>query len=196
MANLFSIFNVLRITAFLLWVSPARAQQKFEREYTIKGSQIHPDALKFINESFRNVKVHWYGEESLTGTTIEAKLKSSGKQYSIEFSKGGEIHDIEILTPFKKLPDETRKRITKQLEDEFNSYKVVKTQTQWTGTKDLLKTALAKEELPDGVVVQYELIVRAKKTSLSKYYEVLFEGNGKMKSVHEIIQRNVDNLIY
>jgi len=191
-----SIFGLLQFMALMLWVAPATAQQKYEREYSIKGTQIHPDALSFVNEYFKNVKIHWYGEESLTGTSIEAKLKYSGKQYSIEFSNSGEIHDIEILTPLNALPENTRSLMMKQFKDEFKTFKIVKTQTQWSGGRDLLKAALVNEKLPAGILIQYELILRAKKTDLSKYYEVLCDQSGNIKSMHEIIQRNVDNLVY
>jgi hypothetical protein len=196
MAYSLLISGFLNITVLMLWLSPASAQHKYEREYSIKGAQVHPDALSFMNECFKNVKIHWYGEESLNGTTIEAKLKSAGKQYSIEFSDSGEIHDIEILTTLNALPGDTKAVLLKQLNEEFRNYKVVKTQIQWSGERDLLKAALLNDEFPGGVLIQYELIIRAKKTDLSKYYEVLCDQSGKTKSVREIIQRNVDNLIY
>ena len=144
----------------------------------------------------KNVKIRWYGEESLNGTTIEAKLKSAGKQYSIEFHNSGEILDVEILTQFNSLPNDTKDALLKQLKKEFRSYKVVKTQEQWSGDRVLLKTALTESKLPSGILIQYELIVRAKKSDLSKYYEVVCEKGGKAKTIKEIIQRNVDNLIY
>jgi hypothetical protein len=190
------ISGILKITALTLWLSPACAQQKAEREYSIKSAQVPADALNFVNECFKNVKIQWFSEESLTGTTIEAKLKSAGKQYSIEFSDSGKIHDIEILTTFDKLPDDTRDLILKQFREEFSNYKIIKTQLQWSGEKDLLKAALLNAEFPAGLRLQYEMIVRAKKTDLSKYYEVLCDKSGNIKSTKEIIQRNTDNLIH
>jgi hypothetical protein len=191
-----SIAGLLKFVVLLLWLTPAAAQHKYEREYSIKETQIHPDALSFVNESFKNVKIFWYGEESLTGTSIEAKLKSSGKQYSIEFSDSGKILDIEIATKFKALPENTRNQMTKQLKEAFKHFQVVKTQIQWLGSRELLKAALTDEKLPAGVQIQYELILRAKKTDLSKYHEVLFDQGGNIKSIKEIIERNVDNLVY
>jgi hypothetical protein len=191
-----SVTRLLKLTTMLLWLAPATAQQKYEREYSIKETQIPPDALSFVNEIFKDVKINWYGEESLTGTSIEAKVKSSGKQFSIEFSDSGKILDVEILTKFRALPDNARDIMTEKLKEEFKKFKIVKTQIQWIGSRDLLKAALSDEKLPMGVVIQYELIVRAKKDELSKYHEVLFDQSGNIKSIREIIQGNVDNLFY
>ena len=191
-----SITGLLQFTALLLWLAPATAQVKYEREYSIKETQVPPDALSFVNEIFKDVKINWFAEENLTGTYIEAKVKYSGKQYSIEFSDSGKILDVEILTKFKGLPENTRDLITTKLKEEFKNFKIVKTQIQWIGSRDLLKAALSNKKLPMEVIIHYELIVRAKKNELSKYHEVLFDQSGNIKSIREIVQGNVDNLVY
>ena len=191
-----SITGLLKLTALLLWLAPATAQDKYEREYSIKETQVPPDALSFVNEIFKDVKINWYVEENLTGTYIEAKVKYSGKQYSIEFSDSGKILDVEILTKFKGLPENTRDLITTKLKEEFKNFKIVKTQIQWIGSRDLLKAALSNKKLPMEVIIHYELIVRAKKNELSKYHEVLFDQSGNIKNIREIVQGNVDNLVY
>ena len=86
--------------------------------------------------------------------------------------------------------------MTQELKEAFKNFKVIKTQKQWLGSRELLKAALSNEKLPTGIVTQYELILRAKKDELSKYHEVLFDESGNIKSIIEIIQRNVDNLVY
>ena len=172
------------------------AQQKYEREYSIKSSAAPVQALEFVNTVFKGAKIHWYGEESLKGTTIEAKLKSSGKRYSIEFDKSGEIQDVEILSSFKAIPSKTRTVMNENLDKEFKKFKVDKTQIQWTASESVLKKALLSETIPASVRIRYEVIVKATKSKLSNYYEVLFEDNGNIVSVHEIVQRNSNNLIY
>ena len=196
---------MLRLNCFLLLVffflniistSHCLAQQKYEREYSIKSSAAPVQALEFVNTVFKGAKIHWYGEESLKGTTIEAKLKSSGKRYSIEFDKSGEIQDVEILSSFKAIPSKTRTVMNENLDKEFKKFKVDKTQIQWTASESVLKKALLSETIPASVRIRYEVIVKAAKSKLSNYYEVLFEDNGNIVSVHEIVQRNSNNLIY
>jgi len=181
---------------YIFSVNPCLAQQKYEREYSIKSNAVPEKALKFVNAIFKGAKIQWYGEESLNGTTIEAKLKASGKKYSIEFDKSGEIQDVEILSSFKDIPSKTRNVMKGNLEKEFKKFKVDKTQVQWTASESVLKEALSSESTPASVQVRYEVIVKASKSKISNYYEVLFENNGKIISTHEIVQRNANNLIY
>lgn len=172
------------------------AQQKYEREYSIKPSAVPVKASEFINSIFKGARIHWYGEESLKGTTIEAKLKASGKSYSIEFDKSGEIQDVEILSSFKGIPSKTRAVMNENLDKEFKKFKVDKTQIQWTASESILKKALLSDAKQASIRIRYELIVKATKSKLSNYYEVLFENNGTIVSIHEIVQRNSNNLIY
>ena len=196
---------MLRLNCFLLLVffflniistSHCLAQQKYEREYSIKSSAVPVQALEFVNTVFKGAKIHWYGEESLKGTTIEAKLKSSGKRYSIEFDKSGKIQDVEIMSSFKAIPSKTRNVMEGNLDKEFKKYKVDKTQIQWTASESALKKALSSDKTPASVSIRYEVVVKAVKNKLSNYYEVLFESDGAIVSIHEIVQRNANNLIY
>ncbi|MGV3556515.1 hypothetical protein [Larkinella arboricola] len=175
---------------------PSLAQQKYEREYTIKPSAVPEKASKFIRDVFKGAKIHWYGEESLKQKTIEAKFKVAGKRYSIEFDPSGEVQDVEIRSSFNAIPSETRAVLTKRLNREFDKFKVVKTQIQWKADKSILQQALVAETAPKSVQVRYELILKASKKRITNYYEVLCEKSGEVVSIHEIIQRNTDNLIY
>jgi len=186
----------LLIFPFLLWFNPCAAQQKYEREYSIKASAVPKKAVEFINSVFKNEKIRWYGEESLTATTIEAKLKSGGKSYSIEFDKSGEIQDVEMLIAFKDISTGTRKAIERNLGDKFKSYKIRKVQRQWSGSEGDLKQALKSGNPSKSVVTRYELVLKGRKKSVTNYYEVLFGSKGAIVSISEIVQRNSDNLIY
>ena len=175
---------------------PCHAQKKYEREYSIKQSAVPEKAVEFVRSVFEKEKIHWYGEESLNGTTIEAKLKSGGKHYSIEFDKSGEIQDVELLSKFKRIDPEVRKVINQKLGKEFSRYKVVKTQIQYKGSKSDLKKAMQSDKVPDAVEIHYELVLNAVKEKVMDYFEVLCKHNGSVARIHEIVQRNSDNLIY
>ena len=190
-------YSLLCLTVLYFFTEkPCLAQQKYEREYSIKPSAVPAKASKFVNDVFKGAKVHWYGEEGLKGTTIEAKLKSSGKRYSIEFDQSGKIQDVEILSSFKAIPSKTRNVMKENLDKEFKKFKVDKTQIQWTANESVLKKALSSDKTPASISIRYEVVVKAVKNKLSNYYEVLFESDGAIVSIHEIVQRNANNLIY
>ena len=179
----------------LLW-TPCIGQKKYEREYDIRQNDVPKRALDFVSSVFKNAKINWYGEESLTGKSIEAKLKDSGKRYSIEFDESGKIQDIEILSSMGKIDTQIRNIIKDNLSNAFSKYKVTKTQIQWNGSESELKKALLADKLPGEIVVRYEMVVRGTRGKKAGYFEVLFESNGSVTSIKEIVQRNADNLIY
>lgn len=179
-----------------LLCTPALAQKKYEREYDIKPEAVPERAMKFISSVFKNSRVRWYGEESLTDRSIEAKLKDSGKQYSIEFDVSGQIQDIEIRIKMNQIHEKARTLLKDNLSRVFTRYKVTKTQLQWKGNENALKQALLSDKLPEGVETRYELVLRATKDKKAGYYEVLCESNGAIVRISEIVQRNADNLIY
>lgn len=186
---------VLILLAACMWI-PCHAQKKYEREYSIKENSVPEKAVEFVRSVFKKEKIHWYGEESLKETTIEAKLKSGGKHYSIEFDKSGEIQDIELLSKFSRIDAETRNIINEKLDKEFTKYKVVKTQIQYKGGKNDLKKAIQSDKVPDAVDIHYELVLNAVKKKVMNYFEVLCDHKGSVVSIHEVVQRNSDNLIY
>jgi uncharacterized protein YuzE len=188
-------FLSLSLILALIWTS-STAQKKYEREYHIRQSEVPKRAGDFVSSVFKNAKISWYGEESLTGRSVEAKLKNGGERYSIEFDEAGKIQDIEILSSFGKIETGIRKIIKENLEKSFSKYKVTKTQVQWSGTESKLKEALLAEELPKEIVTRYELVVKGTKDKKKGYFEILFEGDGSIAGVKEIVQRNADNLIY
>ncbi|KAA6437001.1 hypothetical protein FEM33_19965 [Dyadobacter flavalbus] len=189
------LYPLLILLAASMWI-PCHAQKKYEREYAIRQSAVPEKAVEFVRSVFKKEKIHWYGEESLKETTIEAKLKSGGKHYSIEFDKSGEIQDVELLSRFSRIDAETRETIHKKLEKEFTKYKVVKTQIQYKGSKSDLKKAMQSDKVPDDVEIHYELILNAVRKKAMNYFEVLCNQKGSVISIHEVVQRNSDNLIY
>ncbi|GAB3883008.1 hypothetical protein [Spirosoma agri] len=175
---------------------PCQGQQKYEREYRIKSSAVPPKAARFIDDVFAKTTVHWYGEESLTGRSIEAKLKFRGNQYSVEFDTSGTIQDVEMLIRYNQIPAKTRTKLTDQLNQKFDRFSVVRTQQQWTASLADLKTAIQTDAVPALVQVRYELTLNARKNRSANYYEVLCERTGAVVQVRQLVQRNTNNLMY
>ncbi len=196
MIKLPSFLSLLFSLVSLLMALSCVGQQKYEREYRIKPGEIPPRAARFIDDVFRRVPIRWYGEESLTGKTIEAKLRSGGKRYSIEFDPTGEIQDVEIQTHFRQLPVKAKMRISEELTRKFDKFTVSKSQWQWTASQADLKIALLTDSLPTSVQIRYELIIKARKDRSENQYEVLSEQNGAVIRIHQLVERNSTNLIY
>ncbi|MCF0040437.1 hypothetical protein [Dyadobacter fanqingshengii] len=186
---------VFALIAWLLW-TPCLGQKKYEREHSIKPDAVPQKAMEFVNSVFKKPKIHWYLEESLTGKTIEAKLKSSGKRFSIEFDEAGNIQDVEILSSISKMNANGRTKLEDTLSKAFSRYKVVKTQIHWNGSAQTLQESLNKDRAVNGVLIRYELIVRGYRDKIENYFEVLAESDGTIVRINEIVQRNTDNLIY
>jgi hypothetical protein len=186
---------LLGIVAWLLW-SPCMGQKKYEREYSIKPNAVPRKAMEFVTSSFTKVKVNWYREESLTGKTIEAKLKSSRKRYSIEFDEAGNIQDVEILTGINSMNGKGRNNLEDTLSATFSRYKIDKIQVQWRGSAEPLKESILQNKAVNGVLIRYELVVKGSRGKIQKYFEVLTEIDGTIVRMDEIVQRNTDNLIY
>ncbi|MCF2518271.1 hypothetical protein [Dyadobacter sp. CY351] len=179
----------------VLW-NPCSAQKKYEREFSIKTDAVPQTAADFVNSVFTKSKIHWYREESLTGNSIEAKLKHSKKRYSIEFDETGNIQDVEIVSSIDAMEGSSRATLTDNLGKEFSHYKIVKTQLHWNGPVAALKKSLLENMAAKGVQTRYELVLKGTRDKLESYFEVLAEENGAIVSIHQIVQRNTDNLIY
>ena len=189
------ISPVVALLAWLLW-TPCIGQKKYEREFSIKSDAVPQAAADFVSSVFKKSKIHWYGEESLTGKSIEAKLKHAGRRYSIEFDESGNIQDVEILSGIDEMQPDSREKLKENLNKEFSHYKIVKTQLHWKGPVEALKESVIQNIAAKGVMTRYELVLKGSKDKTETYYEVLAEENGIIVSVHQIVQRNTDNLIF
>lgn len=188
--------NLTILILLCISITEAFSQDKLEREYRIKPAQVPAKALEFIESSFRDVKIKWYGEENLQGKAIEAKGRRDGQLYSIKFDTNGALLDIEVVIRFNDIPEETRLQIEKDLGGRFTKYRIQKTQRQWLGSSADLK-ALAKGEAATGVYsTNYEISLQGTKGRRTDYFEVLANAQGEIVRESRIIQRNNQHLIY
>lgn len=188
----------LALMALILLLCPkmTSAQQKIEREYAIKATQVPKPAMQFVSQAFETQRVRWYAEESQKGKSIEAKVKADGTIYSIEFDQEGKLQDIEVLVTFKSLPEELRQAIEKTLEAEFTRIKILKVQKQWTGPASTLQLLVANKKALEKYTTKYELVIRGTKDKSTSDYEVLVDEQGKLISKSQIIQKDSPHLLF
>lgn len=182
--------------ALLLYPATTFAQQKIEREYAIKPTQVPKPALQFLDHLFKNERIRWYAEESQKGRSIEAKVKQDGTIYSIEFDEAGNLQDIETLIKFRSLPDQLRQAIVNTLEAEFSRVKIYKVQRQWTGPAKTLQLLVAKKEPADKYTTRYELVIRGTDDKSTSDYEILVDDKGTLIHKSKIIQKDSPHLLF
>ena len=188
-----SIFTCLLLT--LLSVS-LTAQVKFEREYRIKPVDVPKTAVSFVDSAFRDIPVRWYMETSSEGKSIEAKLMRNRTLYSIEFDESGNLEDVEFEISAGDLPEKTLDAIRKWLGNRFSSYRMMKIQQQWTGSRYELFGILTGKMDPDEYPARYEIMVRGRISGKTVWYEYLFSDSGEMLSEIPVVFKNTDNLVY
>ncbi len=188
-----SIFTCLLLT--LLSVS-LTAQVKFEREYRIKPVDVPKTAVSFVDSAFRDIPVRWYMETSSEGKSIEAKLMRNRTLYSIEFDESGNLEDVEFEISAGDLPEKTLDAIRKWLGNRFSTFRLMKIQQQWTGSRHEIYGILTGKMDPDQYPARYEIVVRGKISGKTVWYEYLFSDSGEMLSEIPVVFKNTDNLVY
>ncbi len=172
------------------------AQEKFEKESRIRLEEVPAEALLFVDSLKVERRVKWYREESLVGTSFEAKFKHDRSCYSVEFDTLGRVEDIEVEIAWADVPSEIRDPIALRLAMDCTRHKVVKVQEQYTGTTSSLLHILRADGGEQPLRTNYELIVRCRQERSVDLYEYLFSGEGGLLSRAKIVFRNSSHLEY
>lgn len=188
--------TAIALMSFFISSFNVAGQLKYEREYNLSLDKVPAVATTFINTCCPNSKVKWYGEESLTGKTIEAKINYKGSLYSIEFDTSGYIQDVEKNIRLHDIPKNARLAIVNKIDSIFSKHKTNKIQVQWVGSNEALYELIKKNNSTLPHTISYEIVVKGRKEKSTKIYEILFSIDGSISSVSEIVQRNTDNLDY
>lgn len=184
--------TVLFITVFTVTYS----QVKYEKENRMKRAAIPPSALKLIDSLAIQGKIKWYYEESLTGSSVEAKFRFNKKKHSLEFDTKGVLQDVEITVQIDEIRENVRETIFRNLESEFDRYTIKKIQAQYPGKNPEILTIIKNPPKETGNSVKFELIVNGKTGKTTKQYEMIFNSSGILTEKKEIIQKNADNLAF
>lgn len=189
-----NFYFIIFLMLLFFWPNCLFAQEKFEQEKRIAASEVPSLARQSIEQCSFNKKIKWYQESSQDGTTYEAKTKYQKHRYSIEFSKDGDLLDIEKTINFLKINATIKQTLQKSFDQKFKSYKIIKTQAQFKTSNSNLSAKIfeiAKKEITPKI---YEIVIKAKEQSDWQSYEILIDSNGKILRQSKIIERNTDNL--
>ncbi|MEM7186524.1 MAG: hypothetical protein AAF466_07680 [Bacteroidota bacterium] len=180
----------------LIVVSPVFAQTKYEKEVRIQEADVPAVALDYVNAFAFSKKIKWFKEYGLESTSIEAKTRSDGKRFSIEFNDNGKLEDVEIDLRWKQLPEEVRSTIDRYLNEIYGKYRLDKAQIQYSGDPDHILRFLRKKEEHQNITIRYELVIHARVRKQYRQFEYLFDDAGSYIRSAEIILRNSDNIEY
>lgn len=187
------------VLAFLFLSSLTSAQDKVEREYKINQKDVPQEAQDFIFETgilYPKTKVQWFREESASDESVEAKFRQDRYRYSIEFSKDGQLQDVEIEIPFSEIPSSTQEIIEVALDSVFVKWRISKVQRQWVGDPEMVVESIKKFEPASDVQENYEMVIKGDTGSNRSYFELLFSQSGELLRKSRIRQNSLDILIY
>lgn len=181
----------------LLGIASISAQEKYEREHRIKKSEFPSKAFDVIKDKLSDVKrIKYYKEIDSATTSYEVKFKKDQLWYSIEFSKEGDLEDIEITIKAIDLPNDSYENIQNYLKTNFTSFKIQKIQQQYVlenSVDETLKKAFQNLMISS---MNYELIVDGKKDKEYQEFEILFNAEGFFKSSRKSLPPNYDHVLY
>lgn len=196
--------KVIVTAAFFLLFLPLIAQEKIEREKSVKQNDVHQKAVNWISKTFESPKrVKWYHEISNEGESFEAKLKHRSHAYSVKFDTTGIIMDVEKKVQFREIDQQTRENINDYFKDTYQNYNILKIQMQYTGTSDHLQGLIINRMLKDfeqlkekDIVLKYEIEYRGKTETEDRLWEGLFDEDGYFLSKRVIILQQNFNVEY
>lgn len=171
------------------------AQEKLEREYRIKRNKVPKKAIVFVKSLQLNNKIKWFGEESLHGSSIEAKTKVGKTKYSIEFDTLGNLQDVEIQIAKKQIPTRTLEKIQEKLGTDFTKFKFIKIQKQFSGKSEHVRSCILRKQYTE-VTIKYEIVLKGTLQKKKGLYEYTFTDKGIYEKRERIIFKNSDNLEY
>ncbi|PWN05705.1 hypothetical protein [Rhodohalobacter mucosus] len=196
--------NLLIILAVFIssgLISSVHAQsEKDEVERSISKTEMPEKAVELIDEFWPDLEgIKYFLETDGTLTTYEAKLDWRGSQYSIEFSTGGYVLDVEQLITFDAIPESTADNIVSDLESRFRSYRITRLQRQYIAMdeddeddEDFIDDIL--EEDAEDYEIRYEIELDGENRQELGSFELLYSDSGSLIERRRIVRRSLDNI--
>lgn len=171
-------------------------QYKYEKESRIKEDAVPENAINFVDSMGFNSRIKWYKEIAYDRTSIEAKTKSKGKRYSIEFSDDGTFEDVEIEIRSSEIPTDTYFLIKKHLQSKYEKYSIEKVQIQYLGDKALILHFFQEEIPANQIEINYEIVISTKVDGSFVMFEYLFSESGEAIKSLQVKLKKSDNIEY
>lgn len=195
----FSFLLVLLIS-FGTFTSAYAQSEKNEIERSVNRNDMPDKVLSLIDEFWPNLRgIKYFEQTDGEETTYEVKLEWQGDQYSIEFSTEGAVQDVEKLIEFQDIPESTRDAITRDLEGQFNKFRLTRIQIQFLAAEeddeddsDFIDDIL--EEDADDYEIRYEIELDGENRRELGSFEMLYDESGTLIEKRRIVRRSLDNI--
>lgn len=181
---------------FLFGLNTAIAQQKYEREFSIKKESIPSLAQQFIDSIGPDSNIKWYREISLETVSIEAKFKKNKEKFSVEFDTLGVLEDVEIEIASKDIQPEIYAQIVSTLDSLYRKWKFQKIQENYPAESFNILNTIKQRSQDHPIKPFYEIVLIGKIEHASTLFELTFNELGKLIDVLEIIPNKSDHLEY
>jgi len=183
--------------------------EKYEREEKIKQEEFPRPALELIipilNQGKRTRFFKEYDKETYF---FEVKTIYKDEKISIKFFKDGSLLDIEILNDLAELPEDIQEKITEYFQSNYKKYKLNRIQIQFNREEEYEDGELEIDDDEEYVeeflemdiedlIVKYEIEAEVVDGDNKRgFFEFLFDAEGKIEQIKEIIKRTDDNVLY
>lgn len=183
-----------------LFTSGFAQSVKNEVERSISRDEMPEKAIDLIDQFWPDLKgINYFLETDGALTTYEVKLEWLGDQFSIEFSTNGDVLDVEKLIHFDTIPESARNNIIRDLESQFNSYRLTRIQQQYLARDedevddaDFIDDILEADA--EDYEVRYEIVVDGQNKELLGSFELLYNDSGSIIEKRRIVRRSLDNI--
>lgn len=191
-------FNLMPFL-LVLFVLELSAQTKNEKESRIQLSEFPAQAQTTINSIIKEVKrIRHYKEIDGNQESFESKFKFKNHWHSAEFSKSGDLEDLEVTIRERQLDDTIKNTIKSYLNNHFLKYDIIKIQEQYTPshtteTQVFLKNVLDNRKSIDS---NFEIVIAVKSSEGWELKELTFNTTGEFLKSRDIQQDSYEYIMY
>jgi hypothetical protein len=196
------VLTIIATSFLTLGVSLSAFSQseKNEIERSIDRNDMPDKILALIDEFWPDLRgIKYFEQTDGKETTYEVKLEWQGDQYSIEFSTEGAVQDVEKLIEFGDIPEPARGSITRDLDEQFNKFRLTRIQLQFIAAdkdgvddSDFIDDILEKDA--DDYEIRYEIELDGENRRELGSFELLYDEFGKLIEKRRIVRRSLDNI--
>ena len=184
---------------FIIHINVIYSQVKNELEAQVTLKEFPSTAQKVIAQlPDRCKRLKFFKETDGNKLSYEAKFKFKKKFYSLEFSKEGQIEDVEITMKPKLMTPEIKNNIKKYFDQTYIKVNWVKLQKQFVyessiGIKGFLNSVF---NTPPVLKPNFELVAEVKNKKTKILVEFLFGPSGRLIKQSIISPSSYDYVLY
>jgi hypothetical protein len=187
---------ILSTGVLLLLPLLSKAQHKYEREYRMKAAMVPEPARAFVDAIGADSRIKWFKEIGLSDVTIEAKFNHNKRKFSVEFDTLGTLEDAEFIIKKLEIDSLVFSWIEQNLDSLYQKWKFRKIQMHYEGQSSDVIAAINDNKSGDGIQVSYEIVLKGTAHRNTRLFEILFDDQGEIQSLLQIIQDKADHLEY